>query len=62
LPKPERVVFHYVGGRVEAEVFLPHHFFEHGRGLLQAEQQVAQQLAGHPYFSAVSLNCQVVPA
>lgn len=61
LPKPERVVFHYVGGKVEAEVFLPHHFFEHGKALVNAETQVAGKLANHPYFSAVSLNCRVVP-
>ncbi len=61
LPKPERVVFHYIGGRVEAEVFLPHHFFEHGAALAEAEQSVARGLEGHPYFSAISLNCLVVP-
>lgn len=62
LPEPERVVFHYIGGKVEAEVFLPHHFFEHGEALMVAENKVAQQLPNHPYFSAVSLNCLVVPA
>jgi cation diffusion facilitator family transporter len=61
LPKPERVIFHYIGGRVEAEVFLPHHFFEHGEALVKAEQSVARVLENHPYFSAISLNCLVVP-
>jgi cation diffusion facilitator family transporter len=61
LPEPERVVIHYIGGKVEAEVFLPHHFFENGAALLDAEKRVAQRLTGNPYFRAVSLNCLVVP-
>jgi cation diffusion facilitator family transporter len=61
LPEPERVVFHYIGGKVEAEVFLPHHFFESGAAMMKAEKQVASRLVDHQYFSAVSLNCLVVP-
>ncbi len=60
LPKPERVVFHYIGGKVEAEVFLPHHFFEHGNALVEAERKVAHRLVDHAYFSAISLNCLVI--
>ena len=59
LPEPERVVLHYVGGRAEAEVFLPHHFFENGTALAAAQNLVASRLADNPYFSAVSLNCTV---
>jgi len=61
LPEPQRVVFHYIAGKVEAEVYLPHHFFEHGAALAEAEARVAAKLKDHPYFSAVSLNCLVVP-
>lgn len=61
LPKPERVIFHYIGGKVEAEVFLPHHFFEHGRALIAAEKSVAAKLRDNDYFSAVYLNCKVIP-
>lgn len=61
LPQPERVVFHYIGGKVEAEVFLPHYFFKDGLVLEEAEHGIARRLGLHPYFSAISLNCLVVP-
>lgn len=60
LPEPQRVVFHYVGGKVEAEVYLQHDFFENGTSLVEAEEAVARRLADNPYFSSVSLNCHVV--
>lgn len=60
LPEPKRVVFHYIGGKVEAEVYLPHYFFEHGTALAEAEAKVASQLKDNQYFSSVSLNCLVV--
>lgn len=61
LPEPKRIVFHYISGKVEAEVFLPHDFFEHGDMLMNAEKTIADRLKGNEYFSAVSLNCLVVP-
>jgi cation diffusion facilitator family transporter len=60
LPQPERVVFHYISGKVEAEVFLPHYFFKDGLVLEEAEHSIARRLGLHPYFSAISLNCLVV--
>lgn len=61
LPEPRRVVFHYIGGKVEAEVYLQHDFFENGAALAQAEEKVVGCLADNPYFSSVSLNCLVMP-
>lgn len=61
LPTPQRIVFHYISGKVEAEVYLPHDFFEHGTALVQAERTVAARLTDNQYFSSVSLNCLVVP-
>lgn len=61
LPEPQRVVFHYIGGKVEAEVYLAHDFFEHGAALVKAEAKVAEQLIGNQYFSSVSLYCVVMP-
>lgn len=61
LPEPQRVVFHYIGGKVEAEVYLPHYFFEHGTALAEAEAKVAGRLKNNQFFSSVSLNCLVVP-
>ena len=61
LPDPQRVVFHYIGGKIEAEVYLPHDFFEHGAALAEAEAKVAGRLTDNQYFRSVSLNCLVVP-
>lgn len=61
LPDPLRVVFHYIAGKVEAEVYLPHDFFEHGAALVEAEAKIAVRLTDNPYFSSVSLNCVVFP-
>jgi cation diffusion facilitator family transporter len=59
LPDPQRVVFHYISGKVEAEVYLPHDFLEHGAALAEAEAKVAARLTDNQYFRSVSLNCQV---
>ena len=61
LPQPQRVVFHYVRGKAEAEVFFPHEFFENGSALFEAEARVSERLIDNQYFSSVSLNCLVVP-
>lgn len=59
LPEPEKVVFHYIKGKVEAEVYLAHDFFENTDALLVAENQVLERLRDNEYFSAVSINCLV---
>ncbi len=59
LPEPERVIFHYVGGKVEAEVYFSHDFFENGTVLTEAEAKVAERLVDNQYFRSVSLNCLV---
>jgi cation diffusion facilitator family transporter len=61
LPEPQRVVFHYIGGKVEAEVYLPHQYVKNGAALAKAEQKIAHRLVDHQYFSAVLLNCTVYP-
>ena len=61
LPEPQRVIFHYIGGKVEAEVYLPHDFFENGAALALAEETLAKRLTDNQYFSSISLNCLVVP-
>lgn len=57
IPQPLRVVFHYIGGKAEAEVFLAHDAFENGSALLSAQRHIEQALAQHPRFSAVMLHC-----
>ena len=59
LPDPVRVIFHYIGGKIEAEVYFPHDFFENGAALTEAETKVAGRLVDNQYFSSVSLYCLV---
>lgn len=61
LPPPEKVILHYLGGQVEAEVFIDHAYFENGEALRRAEQDLAERLGGHPNFRVISLNCLVAP-
>ncbi len=56
-PEPVRVVFHYIGGKAEAEVFLPRGFHADCAALTEAEKKLAPQLVDHPYFGAISLHC-----
>ena len=60
LPEPLRISFHYIGGKVEAEVYLPHDFFENGSGIVKAQEIVlSRQISDHPYFKSVSLYCVI---
>lgn len=61
LPPPEKVILHYLGGQVEAEVFIGHGYFDNGEALRQAERDLAARLGGHPNFRVISLNCSVAP-
>lgn len=61
LPRPEKVVLHYLGGRVEVELFLGAAFFRDGEALRDAERALRARLEAHPYFSAISLNCRPAP-
>lgn len=61
LPAPERIVLHYLGGRIEAEIYLDHGFFENGESLKRAEAALSAKLSAHPVIRTVSLNCLVAP-
>jgi cation diffusion facilitator family transporter len=61
LPQAQRTVLHYIGGKVEAEVYLAHDCFDCSSALADAEAMVAARLVDHPCFSRVSLNCLIVP-
>ncbi len=60
LPEPKKVVLHYIGGKVEVEVYLPHDFFDSGSALAKAEADVAKRLTDNQYFRSIALNCMVV--
>ena len=61
LPKPEKVVLHYLNGQIELEVFLNHAFFENGEALKRAEEALVERLKAHVAVRCISLNCLVAP-
>lgn len=61
LPPAEKVVLHYLGGRIEVELYVSRAIFENGDALLQAEAALAGALKKHPLIRSISLNCQVAP-
>lgn len=61
LPEPEKIVLHYLNGRVEVEVFLDQAFFANGDSLRQAEIELAKRLLEHPSIKRVSLVCYCAP-
>ena len=54
-------VFHYLGQRVEAEVYLAPALIADPPHLAQLKTRVAEALKSDPWFSAVSLNCRIAP-
>ncbi len=56
LPVPQRLVLHFLNGRVEAEIFLPMPSVDKIASVLQTEQEIRQHLAADPMVSALSLN------
>lgn len=61
LPAPEKVVLHYLNGKVEVEVFLRHAVFEQGDALRQAERRIAERIRGDAVVRSISLNCTIAP-
>jgi cation diffusion facilitator family transporter len=61
LPAPQRVVLHYLGGRVEAEVFLAHDGFSDLAALRSTEAALAERIKDHPAIRSISLNFVVAP-
>ncbi|MDD5176917.1 MAG: cation diffusion facilitator family transporter [Sterolibacterium sp.] len=61
LPPFEKTLLHYLGNRVEAEIFLPQEICFDQDQVFRIERRLAERLAGDRYFSAVSINCQIAP-
>jgi len=59
-PEFERTILHYLGTRVEAEVFLPAGYADEAL-LAAVRQRISTALAGDPWFSAIRLNQQIAP-
>lgn len=60
-PGVERTVLHYLGNRVEADIFLPQEASLDAARMASLEQRIAGRLPGDPYFRAISLNCRIAP-
>ena len=60
-PGFEHTTLHYLGSRVEADVFLPHDFADEAR-LVTIRQRVAAALPDDPWFVAIRLNQRVAPS
>lgn len=59
-PEFERTVLHYLGARVEAEVFLPPGFADDAE-IAAIRQRVAAALPGDSWFIAIRLNQRIAP-
>jgi cation diffusion facilitator family transporter len=57
----EKIQLHYLGQRVEAEVFLPASVAFDPEWSGRLERRLADSLPGDPYFRAVSLHCTIAP-
>lgn len=57
----EKTVLHYLGNRVEAEVFLPLETCLDLARMNRLEKRIAGRLSGDPVFRAISLNCRIAP-
>ncbi len=60
-PGVERTLLHYLGNRVEADIFLPSEACLDAERMARLEQRLAGRLPTDPYFRAISLNCRVAP-
>lgn len=56
LPQPERVVFHYLEGKIEAEIFLPYQLFKDETELNRITKLIASRQKAYPMLSEITLN------
>jgi len=59
LPAPEQVTFHYLAGKVEADVLMPHEGLKTKAAISKAHQLIADRLTGHADFSQVRLAAKL---
>jgi cation diffusion facilitator family transporter len=60
-PECQRIQLHYLGQRVEAELFLPLSVALDTERMRRLEVRLAENLPGDRYFRAVSLHCTMAP-
>jgi cation diffusion facilitator family transporter len=60
-PPPEKVVLHYLGGKVEAEIFLTAEFNIHPEKLNVLKSSIDEMLVHDPYFRTLHLHRHSAP-
>jgi cation diffusion facilitator family transporter len=55
IPAPKQVTFHYLAGKVEADVLMPYEALKTKAAVTKANQLIADRLMGHAFFSQVRL-------
>jgi cation diffusion facilitator family transporter len=55
MPAPEQVTFHYLAGKVEVDVLMPHDGIKTKTAITKAYQTIENRLIDHVYFSQVRL-------
>ena len=61
LPPGRQVVLHYLGQRVEAEIFLPPEIAADTARVADLRARLEKALPGDPYLTAASLNLRIAP-
>jgi hypothetical protein len=61
VPQAERAVLHYVGERVEADVFLPLAWCADEARLAPLERRIAERVAASGHWRGIALLCRVAP-
>lgn len=60
-PAPEKITLHYLGGKVEAEIFLPAEFNTHPEKIKALKSVIEETLSSDPYFNAIHLHHHCAP-
>lgn len=61
VPVADRTLLHYLGPRVEADVFLPAEYCADGERLARLQERIGAALPSDPYFRNITLNCRAAP-
>ena len=61
LSRFDKIVLHFLGQRVEAEVFLPEKMVTNADAVTQLNARIAETLPADEWFSAITLNHQIAP-
>lgn len=56
LPEPQRILLHYLDGKVEAELLLPESFCANAQGVDALKQRIHEFVAAEPDFRAVLIH------